>query len=336
MEHLPFEMIVRYANGHCTDAQRAAADVHFSECQECRMYREPLLAVKVDSDVRKQYRRIIDRLLAPDENGLCTVPADCIFDNEDDILASNALNKPARQLIYRKQDIEISFRIEFVKLGRIKVVGQVSSTLTKSIFHDALVKLESRDKDVCFQTSTSAGGEFSFVDLPKDMYRVFVDLPQRQMRVRCGYNEPGEVLPSVVLSYKIDMIHESGRKGRAWLTCRSRWLKSSDGTVEEGEIEFSSVDLHISKKGLGFFDALLQVRSELEPLGWRLVCYGGSLNVWPTPRQASEGCGLNAFKRQPGQGLVEIVEIFHTGPDVVPASIDEQRAYTELCDPEIR
>jgi hypothetical protein len=135
------------------------------------------------------------------------------------------------------------------------------------------------------------------------------------------------MLPAVVLSYEIDMIHESGRKGTARLACTARWLKSSDGAVEEGEIEFSSADLLMSKKGRGFFDALLQVRSVLEPLGWRLVCYGGSLNVWPTPRQASEACGLNAFKRQPGQGLVEIVGIFDTGPDVVPASIDEQRAH---------
>ena len=105
--------------------------------------------------------------------------------------------------------------------------------------------------------------------------------------------------------------------------------------IEEGclrnksKIELSAPGISIAAAADTFFHALIQIREKLEPEGWRVLCYGASRNVWPSGMSFQMSGGLRAYKRVPGQtvGLGNLVDIFATGPDVVPATIAEQRQY---------
>jgi len=92
---------------------------------------------------------------------------------------------------------------------------------------------------------------------------------------------------------------------------------------------------YVSIKGTGFssrgkrgdfFDALEEARLPFEERGYRLLCYGASLNVFPSSMGRS--CSLGEESYQYVNGNPEkIQKIFETGTDVVPATVREQRTF---------
>jgi len=79
----------------------------------------------------------------------------------------------------------------------------------------------------------------------------------------------------------------------------------------------------------GFFEALTSIREQLEPEGLRLECYGGSRRVYPSGMVRSMGYGEKAYRLTMGQQAksADLVSIFDTGPEVEPATIDDQEHY---------
>jgi hypothetical protein len=80
-----------------------------------------------------------------------------------------------------------------------------------------------------------------------------------------------------------------------------------------------------------YFEAFIQVRNRLEQERLIPVCYGASLNVFPSGMCRSMGEGLKAYRLKPGQMVKgeDLVGIFDTGPDVIPATVSGQREYYE-------
>lgn len=80
-----------------------------------------------------------------------------------------------------------------------------------------------------------------------------------------------------------------------------------------------------------FFEALCLIRLELEKEGLNLLCYGSSLNVYPSRMAREMGAGLKAYKMTMSRrtSMSDLVDIFSDGPDVVPASVSEQREFLE-------
>jgi hypothetical protein len=80
-----------------------------------------------------------------------------------------------------------------------------------------------------------------------------------------------------------------------------------------------------------YFSALRSIRVELEKEGLKINCYGGSKNVYPTPMSLDMGAGANAFRWKLGEQPTakDIVWIFDSGPDVIPATVEEQNAFFE-------
>ncbi|MCP3462286.1 MULTISPECIES: hypothetical protein [unclassified Bradyrhizobium] len=78
-----------------------------------------------------------------------------------------------------------------------------------------------------------------------------------------------------------------------------------------------------------FFEALCLIRRQLEPEGFIPFCYGASLNVYPSGMARDMGRGLKAYRLTKGAHvhMTDLVEIFETGPDVIPASVDAQDAF---------
>lgn len=87
----------------------------------------------------------------------------------------------------------------------------------------------------------------------------------------------------------------------------------------------------ISASACDFFEALCLIRLQLEKNGLRLFCYGSSLNVYPSAMARSMGVGLKAYRMSPGlhASTADLVEIFSEGPDVIPASVSQQREFFE-------
>ena len=84
-----------------------------------------------------------------------------------------------------------------------------------------------------------------------------------------------------------------------------------------------------------FFKALQTLRRRaLEPKGLIPFCYGASLKVWPSGMARDMGRGLKAYKIEKGRQASELVGIFDSGPDVIPAVADRNSVAgcIELCE----
>jgi hypothetical protein len=80
-----------------------------------------------------------------------------------------------------------------------------------------------------------------------------------------------------------------------------------------------------------YFKAFSIVRQELEKEGLQPLCYGASLNVWPSGMGRDMGAGLTAYRLTMGKHArrEDLVDIFEYGPDVVPATVAQQKEFWE-------
>jgi hypothetical protein len=80
-----------------------------------------------------------------------------------------------------------------------------------------------------------------------------------------------------------------------------------------------------------YFEAFCQVRRELEQVGLRPLCYGASRNAYPSGMCRDMGRGLKAYRQQLGSPatFADLVKVFESGPDVDPASVEEQQTFHE-------
>ena len=125
--------------------------------------------------------------------------------------------------------------------------------------------------------------------------------------------------------FSIDVLLVTGTQEKADLIV---WDADERNIVQ---IDFKFHDQQISKRADNYFAALQLIRTELEPDGVLLVCYGASLNVYPSPMAFDMGDAEKAYKLEFGKNaeLTNLVSIFATGSDVVPATVDEQNAFYE-------
>ena len=84
-----------------------------------------------------------------------------------------------------------------------------------------------------------------------------------------------------------------------------------------------------TRSAADYFTALGLIRRDLEADGWLLSCYGTSRNVYPSGMARDMGLGLKAYRLHLGQHArkEDLVDIFTTGPDVDPASVDDQETF---------
>lgn len=80
-----------------------------------------------------------------------------------------------------------------------------------------------------------------------------------------------------------------------------------------------------------YFEALVTIRRQLEAQGLIPVCYGASRNVFPSGMCRDMGAGLQAYKFALGRKptMDDLVLILSTGPDIEPATVEEQRMFFE-------
>jgi hypothetical protein len=76
-----------------------------------------------------------------------------------------------------------------------------------------------------------------------------------------------------------------------------------------------------------FFAAFCKVREQLEQKGFKPQCYGASLNVYPSAMGRDMAEGLKAYRLTMGKHAKDLVYIFDNGPDVSPATVEEQKKF---------
>jgi hypothetical protein len=69
----------------------------------------------------------------------------------------------------------------------------------------------------------------------------------------------------------------------------------------------------------------------IEPKGYGVLCYGASLDVYPSSMILDFGPGYKAYKTRMGESTrrEDLVYIFEWDASVIPATVEEQEAYHE-------
>jgi len=91
-------------------------------------------------------------------------------------------------------------------------------------------------------------------------------------------------------------------------------------------IELKIDGRNISSKSENFFDALLNLRKELEKRSIQILCNGAAENIYPSPMQLSMGTGRAAYKQNLGQQarMSDVVDIFEYDGRLNFVSIEAQ------------
>ena len=102
------------------------------------------------------------------------------------------------------------------------------------------------------------------------------------------------------------------------------------GDPESVELALTYADRKHCAVAEDCFEALIRLRLELEPLGLALVCWGASLQVYPSEMSRSMGIGDSAYRLTLGQfaRMADQVNIFDSGPGLVVATVAEQEDFS--------
>lgn len=96
-------------------------------------------------------------------------------------------------------------------------------------------------------------------------------------------------------------------------------------------LSFELLGRRLNAKASDYFEAMAEIRRELEKDSILLHCYGASKNVYPSGMGPDMGAGLKAYKMTLGKRarMEDLVFIFDTGDDVEPARVSEQKEFFE-------
>ncbi len=111
----------------------------------------------------------------------------------------------------------------------------------------------------------------------------------------------------------------------------SWWYADRKWSVRVESSEFDAIE----KVADDAFEALCQVREQLEPKGWRLGMAGARADVWPSGMARDQGGGLQAY-RLTEQGAGELVDTFTPVDPATVTTLAEQKAETERLFDEMR
>jgi hypothetical protein len=94
-------------------------------------------------------------------------------------------------------------------------------------------------------------------------------------------------------------------------------------------VAFSYRGKVIEESARDFFEAFCHVRLRLEYEKLIPMCYGASLNVYPSGMGRDMSAGLMAYRTTVGKvpESADLVNIFDYGPDFIPATVAQQRGH---------
>jgi hypothetical protein len=125
--------------------------------------------------------------------------------------------------------------------------------------------------------------------------------------------------------YPVKAIDDKGR----FLEGEFEAWEESPVNPDQVMIRLHLADLETEKSDDDFFSAMVTIRTELDAREIRMMNYGSSLNVYPSPMSRSMGSGEMAYRLRMGEQArnADLVSIFETGPDVKPSTVSDQEQF---------
>ena len=124
-------------------------------------------------------------------------------------------------------------------------------------------------------------------------------------------------------SYRVIMLDSNGG------TIQGTFLLTEDPSSDRISLKLEFEGQCIVKTADDYFEAMCEIRRELEKKNLKLNCYGASKNVYPSGMCRDMGMGLKAYKMRLGihVRMSDLVAIFETGTDVEPSTVEEQHNF---------
>lgn len=138
-----------------------------------------------------------------------------------------------------------------------------------------------------------------------------------------------EIKTSPRQSHLVKVQLADGRVSNAELVSFAKYRSDSyaGATCLELQIENSG---HFYHESHSYFDALIDLRKELEPLQIKVLCFGARKDVWASGMQRDMGAGLVAYLLSAkAEGRKPEQSIFDYAPPETIGTVDEQHKYHE-------
>jgi hypothetical protein len=125
--------------------------------------------------------------------------------------------------------------------------------------------------------------------------------------------------------YSVRLIGKTGESSQGV------FIVDEDEDTDQCRLTFQYPGGEITVEALDYFEAMCQIRTNLETKGWRPVCFGSAQNVYPSNMARDMGRGLKAYKMEIGRRATtaDLVRIFDAASDLQPVSVEEQRQFYE-------
>jgi hypothetical protein len=128
----------------------------------------------------------------------------------------------------------------------------------------------------------------------------------------------------IVKQYLLPLVNEAGERSQCV------FILSEFKAQHQCHLTLRYSRGEIAAEAPDYFEAMCQIREELESQGLRPICFGSSQYVYPSAMCRGAG-GLKAYKQELGRRAMrsDMVMIFDTAPDVQPATVQDQRKFHE-------
>ena len=111
---------------------------------------------------------------------------------------------------------------------------------------------------------------------------------------------------------------------RAGAPIRSSW----NGRNATLSLDAPDLGITLTAAGRDLFDALQQLRLQLEPLGWFPLCNGSRIDCYPSGMARDMGGASSVYELEIGKaGRFPLVGLFEPAPPEQVGTVSEQDAY---------
>jgi hypothetical protein len=106
-------------------------------------------------------------------------------------------------------------------------------------------------------------------------------------------------------------------------------VTSWDGRDAQLSLAAPDIDLLSEARGRDLFDALQQLRLQLEPLGWIPLCNGARVDCYPSGMARDMGGGQKVYILGSEPGRPPLVETLEPAPREMVGTVADQDAHYE-------
>ena len=138
-----------------------------------------------------------------------------------------------------------------------------------------------------------------------------------------------EIKTSPRKTHLVNVQLADGRMSEAELVSFAKYAFEAYAGATCLELQIENVG-NFAQESHSHFDALINLRKELEPLQIKVLCWGARKDVWVSGMQRDMGAGKTAYLLSfKGEGRKPEQSIFDYAPPETIGTVEEQRKYAD-------